>query len=205
MTQSMLNATHSVKGVLRVEFAGDSIEEYFTKLKEHMDTEKPEMLNSLMTTIVGFPFSPMGGYVAPRMGKWNPYLYSTGQDREYWEGEITDAESYLQAMWTGRDINHFFSGGLPKGIWWEFATEDSWGKPAREKKLERDYAWYQETGQDPIAKPSDAKHKGAIRRGIIASKDEVLRDAQDYLNRIIELQKVKTVRTDKRSVTDMFK
>ena len=80
-------------------------------------------------------------------------------------------------------LHDVFSIGRSK-VWWEFATPETWGKPPEERELGRDYAYFQETGNDKLAKY--AKHKYAITRGIHAVDETALAEVEEYLNYIID-------------------
>ncbi|MBQ2654084.1 MAG: hypothetical protein IJF83_11050 [Methanobrevibacter sp.] len=183
----------------------DDLTTYLEKLENLLKTEKKEMVNTLMREMVGFPYLRGGGYIAPLMSQWNPFLYSTGQDSKYWEGLSSDGITTLEAVYTGMDINSFFGSGLPKGVWSEFATRETKNKDPKNRVLERDYAFYQETGIDEKAKPEQARNKGAIRKGIIEATPHLHRDVVDYVGRLLELKQVKHTHTGRRSVEDMFR
>ena len=71
-------------------------------------------------------------------------------------------------------------------VWYEFSTEYPkyiWNPLKRH--LARDYAYYQETGIDPIAKSEDAKHKGFIRRGVQNSEKRIQNKTAGYLKQIL--------------------
>lgn len=193
-----------MKTTLTMEVERDTLSEYLDKLDELMKTEKKEMANTLMWHLVGFYGSPEGGYIAPNMSKYNPYLYSTGQMSKYWVGKSNNKLTTLEALYTGLDIHEYFFDGVPKGIWWEFATEDTSHLPPKDRKLERDYAYFQETGIDDVADSKYAKRKGAIRRSIKLAEMPLHLEVVDYFERILHLQKALHVHTGKRSVEDIF-
>jgi len=189
---------------LRIVIQQDNISEYFERLDKLFETEKKEMANTLMREMVGFPFSPQGGFIAPLMSKWNPYLYSTGQNSKYWVGESNRDLTTLEALYTGADINDFYGGKPPKGVWWEFATLETAHLDPQDRELERDYAYFQETGRDKIAEPRKARNKGAIEKGIFLSVGHLRSETEQYLSRLIQLKKGKHTTTGKRRVSDLF-
>lgn len=180
----------------------DNLTEYLNKLEEHLEAEKPEMLNTLMREVVGYPFSK-GGFVAPLMSTtFNPFLYSSGQDSSMWQGTIGEV-SRLETVYSGMKLHRFYD--TPK-VWWEFSTTTPVTVSGGGKRvLTRDYAYFQETGIDPIAKSKDAKHKHAIERGFNASKSHVISEAGKYVERIMKLQQGKHITTGKTPVANLFK
>ena len=184
----------------------NDIDKYLDELESLFQSEKKEMANTLMREMVGYPFSPEGGFIAPLMSKWNPFLYSSGQNSEYWEGTSSKGLTTLEAVYTGMDIHKFYGKGLPKGVWWEFATPETASfKDPQDRVLGRDYAFYQETGIDIVAQPQFARHKGAIASGVELSAPHLHEEAKNYVSRLIKLQKGKHIRTGKRTVNDMFR
>lgn len=167
----------------------ENVTDYFNKLVELTEKEKPELLNTLVRTMVGIPNDETGGYIAPNMSQWNPYLFSSGQNAIYWHGTLSPTISQLYALYTGRDIHKFVK--KPK-IWWEFAKENNAEElSSRERTLGRDYAYFQETGKDKIAKSNKAQNQYAIREGIKDSAPELLEETTDYVSKLIQLKKGK--------------
>lgn len=196
--------THS--STLNMNVVGDTATEYLEKLETLFKTEKKEMVNTLMREMVGFPFSREGGYIAPLMSQWNPYLYSTGQNSKYWEGTSEEGLTSIEALYTGMDIHSFYGTELPKGVWSEFATPETANKKdPKDRVLERDYAFFQETGIDTKANKKHAKNRGAIRHGVVEATPHIHQDVAEYMGRILELKPVKHTITGKRSVDDIFK
>ena len=180
----------------------DTITEYIEELESLFESEKPQLLNTLMREIVGYSYS-FGGYVAPLMSTdFNPFLYSSGQDSSMWHGEIGEGISRLETVYSGMKLHMLHNKPM---VWWEFATPDTVGNQPRERKLLRDYAYFQETGIDPIAKSKDAKHKHAIERGFANSESHVIDETAKYINRIMQLQKGKHITTGKTPVNNFFK
>ena len=73
-------------------------------------------------------------------------------------------------------------------VWWEFSEELDPGLPEEERTLARDYAFYQETGVDKIARPRGAKHKYAIQRGLwAASQQQIHYTLESQVKRILNM------------------
>ena len=200
-----MKSSFTARGIIDIKILleQDSISDYFEKLEKLFESEKKEMANTLMRDMVGFPFSPGGGFIAPLMSKWNPYLYSTGQNSKYWTGKSEGGLTTIEALYTGADFNDFWDKP-PKGVWWEFATDETAHLDPQDRKLERDYAYFQETGRDPIAHSSKARNKGAIEKGIMLSAPKIRSETEQYLSMLIQLKKGRHVHAGKRSVSDIF-
>jgi len=153
----------------------DTISEYFDYIYNtlHQTTEKE--IKKMARLMVGHE-GEEDGYIAPRMStEFNPNLYISGQEEEYWQilsnGEITT----LEAIYTGMRLPH----SPDSKVWFEFGDKEM-------GIIERDYAFYQETGVDKWATPSGARHKYAIERGVYMSGRELLDHSTKYLESIIK-------------------
>lgn len=160
----------------------DTFTEYLSYLQTRVEEEKPEMLRKMARRLVGNYDEPDDGFIAPLMSTdFNPNLFLSGQDEEYWEiGEKGDV-SVLYVTYTGKRLHDLYAPGQAK-VWSEFSVDGA------KYELERDYAYYQETGHDSIAKSSDAKHKYAIKFGVLAGAYAVRESAGLYLNQIMQGQ-----------------
>lgn len=110
-------------------------------------------------------------YIDPLMPKWNPNLMFSPLERKNNHFSTTGGKSTLELVYTGftEEARH---EGLEK-IYWEF------GDPY-EHILERDYAYYQETGVDKFAPKPDQE---APR---FKGHHYVKRGTERYLNRFYE-------------------
>lgn len=110
-------------------------------------------------------------YIDPLMPKWNPNLMFSPLERKNNHFSTTGGKSTLELIYTGftEEARH---DGLEK-IYWEF------GDPI-EHILDRDYAYYQETGVDKFAPTKD---KEAPR---FEGHHYVKRGTHRYLNRYYE-------------------
>lgn len=163
----------------------DNLTDYLTELESHLDAEREKFVGGLARKPVGTWGDPNEGEITLLAPKWNPFLYTTGQNRLKWTiklGEKSSVEILYSAM-KAPNLNTTYDDKTRR-VWWEFADDDN------PKKLGRDYAYYQETGEDPIARPEDAKHKHFIRDGLEASFPEIKRAAGRYLMEIMNLRKV---------------
>lgn len=173
----------------------DTISEYFDYIYNtlHQTTEKE--LRKQARLLTGEFGDENDGYIAPNMtiGKfnreYNPNLFMSGQDEAYWE--INDKShsgspspiggrnvSTIEMIYTGMRIEEYTSSDPPK-VWAEFGDK-------AEGILERDYAFYQETGIDPIADSKDARATGAISLGTKLGSQELLNHSAKYLESIMK-------------------
>lgn len=105
---------------------------------------------------------------------FNPFLFSSGQMDKNRHAKIEKDQSILDVVYTGMDLQHDFIGlGSYARVWREFARDEDAGMPPTERTLVRDYAYYQETGIDKLAKPKGAKHQHAIRNGLSEARERM--------------------------------
>ena len=78
------------------------------------------------------------------------------------------------------EIDVLYTGTLAKHSWSEFRDDGDTSKPP-----DRDYAFYQETGQDRVASEEKAKHQGAIRFGVADFAEIYPYDIDEWLDEIL--------------------
>ena len=78
------------------------------------------------------------------------------------------------------EIDVLYTGALATQSWWEFRDDGDTSKPP-----ERDYAFYQETGQDRVAAEEKATHQGAIRFGVADFAEIYPYDVDEWLDEIL--------------------
>ena len=162
----------------KCEISNDTFTEYLEYLQKAIVEEQEEILHKMARTMVGETYDDESGFIAPRMSTdFNPNLFISGQEEHYWEFIDKGDFSQLEIIYTGMRLNQ--SLGLDAMVWSEFGDKYA-------HHLERDYAFYQETGNDPIAKPARAKHKYAIQRGVHASQYAVRDTAGEYIESLMK-------------------
>lgn len=162
----------------------DTITEYLTNLQSDYEKQEHTILEKMARELVGEYDDKTGGYIAPLMStKFNPNLFLSGQDEDYWKIEQGDERSTLEIIYTGMRLHDDFNHPM---VWWEFATEDTVSEAPRYRQLGRDYAYFQETGRDPVAKSFKAKHKYAVKMGVLAGSNAVREVAGDYLMQLMK-------------------
>lgn len=161
----------------------DNLTKYFEELEKNFDTGKSAMTEAFTRSIVGNYGSPISGHIAEFMSQtFNPYLYTSGQDEHYWKLEKSKGKSVIEVLYSGMHLHDVYPPGKAR-VWWEFGK---YGIGGTKDVLERDYAYYQETGRDKLAKSQDAKHQGAIEHGLLLSNQEDLEKTAKYLKLIME-------------------
>lgn len=162
----------------------DSLTEYFETIQANMNENLEEQLRVMARRLVGEEENPSDGFIAPEMSTdFNPNLYISGQEEEYWKLSHNSSQlmgghqsSVLEIMYTGMRLHENL--GSDAKVWSEFTNDYG--------RLGRDYAFYQETGMDPIAKSRDAKHKGAIATGVRASKELMFEMTVNFVENILK-------------------
>lgn len=165
----------------------DTLTEYLDKLKSHFNANKVTLNEVFAEAVVGDSWmNPRSGHIAKYMStNFNPYLFASGQDKGYWKFMSEEGISSIEVMYSGMHLHEQYPVGKAR-VWWEFAEDTS--APKNQRKLARDYAWYQETGEDKIAMPEDARHKGAIAKGLAEVSQKDLKKTEEYFMRIMELK-----------------
>lgn len=183
---------------IRFDIVEDTITEYLDFISESFKSNSPKELKKQARILTGEYGDEHDGYIAPNMtvaryGEFNPNLFMSGQEEEYWNlyansnphGLMGGKNSIgIEISYTGARLHQNY--GDEAKVWWEFA-EGNEGNP-EERILERDYAFYQETGIDKIARPKDARATGAIATGVHEAKDELLDHSAKYLLSILKKQ-----------------
>ncbi len=154
----------------------ESLKEYFETIQRNMDENLDKQLRLMARELVGDEEDPSDGFIAPLMSsKFNPNLYISGQEDEFWQVDFSEGINQIIMVYTGMRLHENYDN--PK-VWWEFANE--WGR------LARDYAYYQETQSDHIAKPEGAKHPFAVERGVLASRDKMFEMTINFVENILK-------------------
>lgn len=180
----------------KIQITEDTITEYMDFIWESFNKNAPRELEKQSRLLVGEYGDEHDGYIAPNMataryGDFNPNLFMSGQEQDYWKhygssnphGIMGQKDLIgIEILYTGMRLHENY--GDDAKVWWEFA-KDNEGDPT-ERILGRDYAYYQETGLDPIAHPKHARAKGAIATGVRESKRELLEHSSKYLESIMK-------------------
>lgn len=158
--------------MFRMEVTKETVSEYFRQVGVNFHEHAPDVLEEMGDILVGniTEFAP----------DWNPNLYLSGYEKDWWIIEPTDTGTILDIIYTGMLYEDTVGEDEMKG-WFEFGGSSYPPSPPT-----RDYAYYQETGQDPIASPGGAKHKWFVAKGAKKSQKPIVNKAQVYLDDILQ-------------------
>jgi len=149
------------------------------KLQAQFEEDMKYILNELAYEATG-RYEERNAPIPKMMGYWNPNLYMSGQEDEHRFFEPTENGAEFIIQYTGMTE---FSEEMY--VWFEFGGFSS----AQTTTLERDYSYYQETGKDPIAKPSDAKHTHAVEWGLLYAYPDIRRELRRQLGLMLNRTK----------------
>ena len=164
----------------------ENVTKYLDTISNNVDDNAEIQLKKMAEKLTG-KFDTENGYITRNMavvkyGEFNPNLHLSGQDQSKWKITHDDDLHSLMVTYTGMTLYEYYGVEEAK-VWWEVA-EGNEGNP-RDRILERDYAFYQETGIDPIALPKYARATGAISKGVYEGKYELYEMATKYLENIL--------------------
>ena len=169
----------------------DNLTEYFDELEKHFNSHKDNLSYSFSRKVVGAYGNPNTPIARHMSTKFNPYLFMSGQDEHYWDFTDNGEIATMEVLYSGKHLHDKYPVGKAK-VWWEFATKSTRNKPATDRVLEKDYAEFQETGDDSAANypvdPNDAKHKYAIDKGLSTINQKHLKDVGTDLMTLMELR-----------------
>lgn len=163
------------------------VKENLSKYVDYLEKEiKNNALEQRVLEDMAYDFVEMVDEVVP---KWNPNLVYSGSNPETWNIFNEDYRTELEIIYTG------FTGegmGEPDDIqvWWEFGK---YHKGGYSDILGRDYAYYQEFGQDKFAPSSKYRAKSFEGHHYVASAlgsyDETVIEyhAEEYIRQLLKL------------------
>lgn len=165
-----------MKDNAKITIVEDTVTEYLQRLAT-LSADETNTKNFLRDASSELHFR----YIAPRMPKWNPNLIHSPIEPEHQLFEGAVEKSVIELLYTGftEDANDNL---LPKGVWSEFGDKS-------QGILERDYAYFQETGKDPIADADDAKHKFFVKTGTSDYNTEYHYKVDAYLDRLMHVER----------------
>lgn len=159
--------------MLRFEVTEETVSEYFRQVGASFAENTPQVLEEMGDILVDniSMFAP----------DWNPNLYLSGYEKDWWIIEPTDTGTVLDILYTGMLYEDIIGEDDMLG-WWEFGGSSQYPY----KPPARDYAYYQETGIDAVANPKNARHKWFVAKGAKKSQKPIVNKAQEYLDTILE-------------------
>ena len=170
---------------MKLEFdVEETVTEGLEKLQEEFQGEIEFILRELAYQATGKE-EDTSAPIPSLMGRWNPWLYMSGQEESARTYEHDGGIHRVIINYSGMRYEEMYTPEEFKP-WWEFAED--FESYAPEAILERDYAYFQETGRDSIADSKDAKHKYAIEWGMKAAarpiRDKLRSELETILNRL---------------------
>ena len=142
----------------------DSITPYLDNINTRLHASRKEIAYK-----IGRKFAEEG---QSRIVDWQGNLSESVSDPESWQ--LFTEEDFIK-------LDIVFSGTIDEGVgdrwWWEFEDPNS-------PEGGRNYAYYQETGIDPIASFTDARNRGYVRKSVAPTQEF----AENYLQR--EIRKI---------------
>lgn len=165
----------------------DTFSEYLDYIYNSFHENMSKELKRQARLLTGEEGDEDTGFIAKHMSTdFNPNLFISGQEEEYWI--IKNASrtlvqgggnvSSIEAVYTGMRLHETFPPGEAR-VWSEFSVDGA------KYELERDYAFYQETGLDPYAPSWQAYHKGAVAKGTRESSVTLFEHAAEYVYNIM--------------------
>jgi hypothetical protein len=150
----------------------DTVTEYLHKLDNHFHKSQPRLLKKLAEGLTH-------EYITPLVPTWNPNLYLSGLDESKWIIKTASEIIGIEVIYTGftKFSEHMY-------VWWEFGGFSD----MRYTDLQRDYAYYQETGKDEKAKPFEGHHY--VKQGTKAFEKPMQNITAQYMDKIMRLQNI---------------
>lgn len=182
----------------------EDVSEGFDKLQARVSEDMKHILSEMMIDATGTEGEenapiPRRLMYEPKPTEYNPYLFMSGQDRSRWDYNINEDESSVIANYSGMEHRTMRPPEDEFMVWWEFSEEYDPEMPQEEwyilvfhtdpteRTLDRDYAFYQETGVDKYAKPEHARHKGFVNRGMGDASEKMGYTLKTNIVRILKM------------------
>lgn len=151
----------------------ETVTDYLTKLDE-LTSNKSNITSFLRDASHELHFR----YIEPEMPKWNPNLMYSPLEPRHNVVDIGGGKDSIRLIYTGF-TEAAEERDLPKGVWSEFGDKV-------QGILHRDYAFYQETGEDPIA--PDFEGHWYVKKGTANYANEFHYKTMAYLDRLMHLE-----------------
>jgi len=160
----------------------ETVTQGLNDLQDRVSSDMEYILNQMADEATGKYEDESAPIPSLMSKKWNKYLFTTGQRDIARTVEISEGKAEIAINYSGMDIEEEL--GSDAKIWWEFAKGQE--TDPYERELERDYAYYQETGRDPIASPKNAKHQHAIEWGLLYASPKIRKEAERQWKLMLE-------------------
>lgn len=165
-----------MKNKMRITIEEDTVTEYLTKLLDHFQGSQEVILDNLANEL-------SHKFIEPYVPKWNPNLYESGENPNYWFKNISMERSTVEVLYTG-----FTEFAEYMDVFFEMGGYST----LRPATLQRDYAYYQETGRDifhgsyPEAPPFEGHHY--VQKGTADYSNFMANSIEKYMNQIMKLR-----------------
>lgn len=143
----------------KIEIVEDTITTYADYLTEAWDEQEEPLLTKLAYDYIK--------NVHPKVASGT--LRSSGEEEDNWEFLHGEDVSEVTIEYTGRDN---------PTRWWEFGGFEPFSEW-------RDYAWFQETGEDDVAEPYPTMRRWYVRAAAYESKHRILTDTQKHFMNVL--------------------
>lgn len=160
----------------------EDVSEGLDALQQRVSDEMEWILNEISYEFTGKE-GDGSAPIARRIGRYNHWLYESGQTESARTFDISKDKAEIIINYSGMRYEEAYTDEEFKA-WWEFA-EDFNPNPYT-NVLERDYAYYQETGIDEVAQSHKARNKWAITMGLLGDAYKVPREAARLLSIIFD-------------------
>ena len=168
------------KSSIRFEVTED-VSKGLDALQQRVSEEMEDILNEMAYDATGREGEEDAPIPHRMSTSFNPFLYTSGQELTNRFVEISERKSTIDIIYSGMDLD--LTLGDDARRWWEF-SEDFDPTLA----LERDYAYFQETGRDPVVKdPRQARHKYAIEFGMKDAARPMIHTLKYNVRRILNM------------------
>ena len=160
----------------------DNMSEYLNKLEE-LAQDKTNTTNFLKDILN----EAHTEHIAPKMPQWNPNLINSPMEPEHQTVEIEEGKSSIELLYTGFTHKER-TEGLDL-VFWEFAVD--YKKSSRH--LARDYAYFQETGDDDfvsaVSPRYQPQHLHFVQEGIEEYTPITRERMSEYVQKLLHLEK----------------
>lgn len=169
----------------------ENVSEGLDNLQAQFEQDLERTLKELMISMTGRDgdtLAPIPKRLmhVPKESRFNPWLFKSGQDQSRWVFEQDNGQSSIEANYSGMEYkNHMEEDDFK--VWIEFSDEfieegadmNAYNYVKEyysqyELHLNRDYAFYQETGVDKYADPEDAHHKHFVQEGVEEASERLI-------------------------------
>lgn len=156
----------------------NTVTQYLDELNEVFEDSQGGMMDKLAEDL-------SENYIEKYIPQWNPNLFESGENPKNWFRHMEDGMSAIELLYTGfTELSEYMY------VFYEMGGYSD----SRKTSLKRDYAYYQETGEDlyhgsyPKASSFEGHHY--VKYGTEEYSKSMNKNVARYLNQILELRRV---------------